>query len=214
MNRIIPEYIVIEGPIGVGKTSLARRLAETFNCDLMLEASSDNPFLPAFYENPRSAALPAQLHFLFQRAKQMETLRQKDLFKSAHIADFLPEKDRLFARVTLNDNEYELYRQVYERVFTDMPVPNLVIYLQAPADVLLNRIRERGIEYEKHIQADYLKRVADAYVEFFYHYDLSPLLIVNTAELDLVNGSRSFDMLVDYMGRLPAGRHYLNPKEL
>jgi deoxyguanosine kinase len=213
MNKNIPEYIVIEGPIGVGKTSLARRLADTFNSDLMLEASSDNPFLPDFYKNPRATALPTQLHFLFQRVKQMETLRQKDLFRSTHIADFLPEKDRLFARVTLNDNEYELYRQVYDRMVSDIPVPDLVIYLQAPPDVLLQRIHERGIEYEKHIPADYLKQITDAYVDFFYHYDLSPL-IINTADFDLVNGLRNFDMLVEYIGKLTTGRHYLNPKEL
>lgn len=213
MTKDFPDYIVIEGPIGVGKTSLAKRLAETFNVDLMLESVSENPFLPGFYKNPKASALPVQLHFLFQRVKQIESLRQTDLFKPVQIADFLLDKDRLFAKVTLNDSEFSLYEQVYNNLALETPVPDLVIYLQAPADVLLKRVLQRGIEYEKNIDEGYLKRISEAYIDFFYHYSRSPLLIVNTADFDLVNGSRNYNILLEYIRNLPPGRYYFNPQE-
>ncbi len=214
MNKNFPDYIVVEGPIGVGKTSLAKRLAETFNVELLLESAAENPFLPAFYENPRSAALPAQLHFLFQRARQTEALHQTDMFRPAHIADFLIEKDRLFAKVNLSDAEYDLYRQVYERLIPQCPAPDLVIYLQAKPEILLNRVLERGIDYEKNIDAGYLKNISDAYVDFFYHYDASPLLIINTENFDLVNGQENYNLLIEHIRKLPPGRHYFNPQGL
>jgi deoxyadenosine/deoxycytidine kinase len=214
MIKKFPDYVVVEGPIGVGKTTLAKRLAETFNIDVMLESATDNPFLPAFYENRRSAALPAQLYFLFQRARQTEILHQTDMFRPAHIADFLIEKDRLFAKVNLSEAEYDLYYQVYERLIPQCPAPDLVIYLQAKPEILLNRILERGIDYEKNIDAGYLKNISDAYVDFFYHYDASPLLIINTENFDLANGQENYNLLIEYIRKLPPGRHYFNPQGL
>lgn len=212
MNKAQPDYIVVEGPIGVGKTTLAKRLAETFGTDLMLELPTDNPFLEKFYENPSSAALPTQLHFLFQRMKQIETLKQTDMFKPVQVADFLIEKDRLFAEITLTDDELDLYYQVYGRMTVDAPEPDLVIYLQAPADELMKRVAERGRDYERPMEMEYLQKVNDAYVEFFYHYDAAPLLIVNTNEFDLAKGDKEYDILLQHIHNLGTGRHYFNPK--
>ncbi len=214
MNNGFPDYIVVEGPIGVGKTSLAKRLSTTFNTELMLESVSDNPFLPRFYEDPKATALPTQLYFLFQRAKQIESLRQTDMFKPVQIADFLIEKDKLFAQVTLSNDEYDLYKQVYDRMTLEVPVPDLVIYLQAPVNILHKRIVERGIDYEKHIDEGYLKNIAEAYVAFFYNYTTAPLLIVNTVDFDLVNGSHNYGVLIEHIHKLPPGKHYFNPKEI
>lgn len=211
MDKQLPEYIVVEGPIGVGKTTLARRLADTLNTGLMLEQAEGNPFLPRFYREPRHAALPTQLYFLFQRARQIECLRQSDMFRPAQVADFLIQKDRLFAEVTLDRDELNLYHQVYNRLTLDAPDPDLVIYLQAPVEVLLQRVLERGIDYEQYIDERYLKQIADAYVEFFYHYNDSPLLIVNTREFNLASGDRNYGLLLEYIRNLPPGRHYFNP---
>jgi len=213
MSKKDPDYIVVEGPIGVGKTTLAKRLANTFNTDLMLELNEENPFLQKFYEDPKSAALPTQLFFLFQRARQLESLRQTDMFKITQIADFLIQKDRLFAQVTLDEHELDLYYQVYDRLTFESPAPDLVIYLQAPTNILLQRIYERGIKYEKKIDETYLNNIAEAYIEFFYHYNESPLLIVNTAEFNLAEDAKNYDMFLDYIRELPPGRHYFNPQK-
>jgi deoxyadenosine/deoxycytidine kinase len=207
-------YIVVEGPIGVGKTSLARRLAQTYHSDLLLEGAAENPFLERFYRNPREAALPTQLYFLFQRARQLQGLRQGDIFQPVRVADFLMEKDRLFASLTLDDEELKLYEQVYNQMTFDAPVPDLVIYLQAPVEVLRNRIRTRGIAHEQLIEADYLQRVVDAYARLFHYYDAAPLLIVNATEIDPVNSARDYDALVDRIGGISSGRHYFNPMPL
>ena len=214
MVRKVPEHIVVEGPIGVGKTALARRLAETFNIELILEMTEANPFLPRFYEDPKSAALPTQLHFLFQRAKQIEALRQADMFRPTQVLDFLIEKDRLFAELTLDEDELALYHQVYNQLTLEAPVPDLVIYLQAPVEELVRRVFERGIAYEKKIDEEYLKRVSDAYIEFFYHYDSSPLLIVNTTDFNLAESERDYDLLLERIYDLSPGRHYFNPQQL
>ncbi|MCI0400273.1 MAG: deoxynucleoside kinase [Gammaproteobacteria bacterium] len=214
MAKGYPDYIVVEGPIGVGKTTLARRLAETFATDLLLEGAENNPFLPRFYEDPASTALPTQLYFLFQRARRIQSLRQTDMFKPVQVADFLMEKDRLFAKLTLSDDELPLYNQVYEKLTLDAPVPDLVIYLQAPVEVLQKRIAARAIPYERNIQEEYLQRVADAYVAFFYNFNVAPLLIVNTAEIDLAHDNHHYDLLLRYIRNLPPGRRYFNPAEL
>jgi len=207
----IPRYIVIEGPIGVGKTSLAKRLAGDFNGELLLEGAEENPFLERFYRNPRHAALPTQLFFLFQRAQQIQELRQSDMFAPVRVADFILEKDRLFAQLTLDDNELKLYEQVYDNITVDAPQPDLVIYLQAPVDVLLTRVQKRGRDYERFIETNYLERLVEAYTRFFYHYTATPLLIVNAADIDLVNNDQDYQLLLERLKKTTGGRHYFNP---
>lgn len=209
-----PDFIVIEGPIGVGKTTLARKLAETYGCDLLLEGAEENPFLSKFYDNPKSAAFPTQLFFLLQRARQMQELRQSDMFNPVRISDFLIEKDRLFAELTLTDDELNLYDQVYQQLTFDVPEPDLVIYLQAPVHVLRNRIGQRGIGYEQQIESAYLDRLSETYVSFFHHYTNAPLLIVNTEDCDFVNNKKDYDMLLEQINGRPRGRSYFNPTPL
>ncbi|OOZ41813.1 deoxynucleoside kinase [Solemya pervernicosa gill symbiont] len=206
-----PRFIVVEGPIGVGKSTLARRLAETFDSELLLEGADENPFLERFYQNPKQAALPTQLFFLMQRVRQMNELRQGDMFSPVRVSDFLMDKDRLFAQLTLDDDELQLYDQVYQSTTVDTLVPDLVIYLQAPIDVLLTRIAKRGIGYERQIDSSYLQRLSDAYTGFFYHYSDAPLLIVNASEIDLVNNQSDYQMLLEHIALVRSGRHYLNP---
>ncbi len=206
-----PGYIVVEGPIGVGKTSLARRLSESFGSELLLEGAADNPFLERFYQDPRGAALPVQLFFLFQRARQLQSLRQGDMFRPVRVADFLMEKDRLFARLNLDDEEYKLYEQVYSHLTLDAPTPDLVIYLQAPVEVLRRRIAARGIGFEQRMSPDYLARLSQAYAEFFHRYEAAPLLIVNAAEVDFVRQDADYAALLEEIGRVRSGRHYFNP---
>lgn len=204
-------YIVVEGPIGVGKTSLARRLAGKLDAALILERADENPFLERFYRNPRAGAFPAQLHFLFQRAQQQAAMNQQDLFASQRVADYLLEKDRLFARLTLDAAELDLYEQVFARLAIDAPKPDLVIYLQAPVDVLLERIAKRRIGYEQLIERAYLERLNEAYAQFFHGYTAAPLLIVNAAAIDPVENAADFEELLAAAGRVRKGRHYFNP---
>lgn len=211
MKKDYPDYIVVEGPIGVGKTTLAKKLAKTFGTDLMLELATSNPFLPRFYSDPKSVALPTQLFFLFQRAKQLDALRQTDMFKPVQVSDFLIDKDKLFASITLDEDELALYNQVYENLALNTPAPDLVIYLQASVNTLENRILERGRDFEQDINRNYLKKISDAYIEFFYHYNSSPLLIVNTNEFDLSMSDRDYELLLEHIKQLPGGRHYFNP---
>jgi len=204
-------FVVVEGPIGVGKTSLARRLAKSFGSELVLEQGDENPFLERFYRNPRGAAFQTQLYFLFQRARQMQELRQADLFERVRVSDYLLDKDRLFARLTLDDEEFALYEQVYARLAIDAPVPDLVVYLQAPVDVLLERIARRGIQYEQAIERRYLERLVESYSRFFLEFDAAPVLIVNAAEIDLVGSDGDYAGLLAEVTRARRGRHYFNP---
>ena len=207
-----PRFIAVEGPIGVGKTSLTKRLAETFNYELLLENAEENPFLDRFYQNPRQHALATQLFFLFQRAQQIAESRQSDLFEPVRVSDFLIDKDRLFAELNLEKDEYDLYHKVYQHLVIDAPKPDLVIYLQAPTEVLLQRIQKRGILSEQMIESEYLNQLNRAYTEFFHYYSDSKLLIVNSAEIDLVANDEDYEQLVTYILSLPNGTHYFNPK--
>lgn len=204
------KYIAIEGPIGVGKTSLARRLSQTIGCDLMLEEPQDNPFLERFYQDQRSNALATQLHFLFQRSRQCQQMRQADMFDPVRVSDFMLDKDQLFAQLTLDDEEYKLYELVFERLAIDAPQPDLVVYLQAPVDTLLKRIAKRGIDYEQTIEADYLRKLSDLYTRFFHQYDRGPLLIVNAEEADLVSVDSDYEQLLEQLQSLRSGRRYFN----
>lgn len=207
----IPNYLVIEGPIGVGKTTLATRLAEDFNGELMLELAEENPFLEKFYSNPKQAALPTQLHFLMQRIRQMESIRQGNIFSPVRVADFLLEKDYLFAENTLDPMEMSLYEQLYGQLIKDAPVPDLVVYLQAPTDVLVKRIKKRGRGFEKTISTTYLQQLSDAYTRFFHYYDKAPLLIVNATEIDIVSNEQDYQQLLTRIQEIKSGRHYFNP---
>jgi deoxyguanosine kinase len=203
-------YIVIEGPIGVGKTSLAKKLALEFGSDLLLEKAEENPFLANFYKNPRQYALSTQLHFLLQRAQQVQDFRQADLFQGSHIADFMVDKDPLFAQMTLNRDELELYQQIYAHLTLDAPRPDLVIYLQAPLDILRDRIALRGIGYEQQIRDEYLLRLSESYTRFFYDYEDSALLTVNTQSVDLINNEADYQAILEKINAIHSGRHYFN----
>ena len=210
-GRTVPGYIAVEGPIGVGKTPLARRIADTFDYDLLLEEAELNPFLERFYQNRQQTALATQLFFLFQRVQKITELKQRDMFDQARVADFVLEKDPLFARVNLEPDEFTLYEKVFSKMRVDAPVPDLVIYLQASPDRLLERIDRRGIDAERLIDRQYLEQLNEVYSEFFLYYDAAPLLIVNANEIDLAQGDRDYEQLVDYMLNIKKGRHYFNP---
>ena len=210
-GRTVPGYIAVEGPIGVGKTTLARRIADTFDYDLLLEEAELNPFLERFYQNRQQTALATQLFFLFQRVQKITELKQRDMFDQTRVADFVLEKDPLFARVNLEPDEFTLYEKVFSKMRVDAPVPDLVIYLQASPDRLLERIDRRGIDAERLIDRQYLEQLNEVYSEFFLYYDAAPLLIVNANEIDLAQGDRDYEQLVDYMLNIKKGRHYFNP---
>lgn len=204
-------YIAIEGPIGVGKTALARRLAESLGADLVLEEVDENPFLERFYRDGRSAALPAQMFFLFARARQIEDMRQSDMFATTRISDYLFTRDRLFAELNLDPDELKLYDQIVANLGIDPPVPDLVIYLQASVDALLQRLALRNASYDAFVDRAYLEELTDAYARFFHAYDEGPLLIVNASQIDPVNNDADFDQLFRQIERTTGGRHFFNP---
>ena len=201
----------MEGPIGVGKTTLAKKIASSLGAALMLEQSSENPFLERFYKSPEQYALQTQLYFLFQRVRQSSELRQGDLFTSLRIADFMLEKDPLFARITLDEDELYLYEQVYQRLAMEVPAPDLVIYLQAPTDVLVSRIRRRGVLFERNMERDYLERLTESYARYFLSYHNSALLMVNAESLNFLNNDEHYELLLQEIYAISSGRHYFNP---
>ena len=209
MNK--PKYIAIEGPIGVGKTTLAKRFAEDFAGELILEHVANNPFLDKFYDNQKEAALSTQLYFLLHRVKLLKQVPQDKLLNKVRIADFLLEKDRIFAECTLNPMELDLYMEIVDQIAIDIVVPDLVIYLQAPVEILKKRISKRGRANEKSISKAYLQQLIDAYTSFFHYYEEAPLLIVNATEIDIVSVEADYKELLKQVETTKSGRHYLNP---
>ncbi len=206
-------HIVVEGPIGAGKTSLARKFAERFGAKLVLEDPAANPFLERFYRDARRYALPTQLFFLFQRVNQLRDLAQQELFSQSAVGDFLLDKDPLFARLTLADDELALYRQIFESLRPQAPTPDLVVYLQAQPDTLVERVRKRGVEMEAAISEAYLRELVEGYSRYFHHYDAAPLLIVNTEHLNPIDRDDDFDVLVRQLGEMRGRRSFFNVGE-
>ncbi|MES1988626.1 MAG: deoxynucleoside kinase [Pseudomonadota bacterium] len=204
-------YIVVEGPIGCGKTTLAKMLADKFPVDYLSEKAEANPFLPRFYQDAQRYSLPTQLFFLFQRANQMKDLSQRDMFAKPIIADFFLEKDPIFARLNLDDEEYALYHQIYQHLQLKAPKPDLVIYLQTPLDALMERIEERSVTYEQDIPREYIERLANAYSEFFHNYNASPVLIVNNEKLNVLKNEDALDLLLNRIMQIKGQREFFNP---
>ncbi len=210
-STALPRFVAVEGPIGVGKTTLAKRLSETFRYPILLEPAAENPFLERFYREGGRHALPTQLYFLLHRVRQLAELGEGGLFHPVLVADFLIQKDRLFAEITLDANELELYNQIYNKLAVNSPTPDLVVYLQAPPGVLMDRVRRRGIPAEQHISSDYLAALSTAYARFFHFYDEAPLLIINAAEIDFANNDEHFLALVSRIVHMSGMRQYFNP---
>ena len=203
-------HIVVEGPIGVGKTSLARRLADRLESNLLLERPDENPFLARFYQDMPRHALPTQLFFLFQHINQLRELAQPDLFNRVTVCDSLLDKDPLFARLTLSSDEWRLYQQIYDTLRPQAPKPDLVVYLQAQPETLYERVRRRGVDYERPITEEYLALLADSYSRFFYHYSASPILIVNSERLNFVKHDGDLELLLGCIRGMRGAREFFN----
>ena len=211
MKDLASKYIVIEGPIGVGKTSLANKLSLEWDVDLILENVDDNPFLSKFYKNQREVSFQTQLYFLLTRTRQVQAFKQQDIFSKTRVSDFMLQKDRIFAQVTLNNEEYDLYDQLYSYMTVDIPKPDLLIYLQAPVKVLMKRIKKRGRNFEKYITNEYLEKLNSMYLKFFDTYNSSPLLIVNAEDIDFVHNKVDYKNLLNKIYSIEKGKHYFNP---
>ena len=205
-------FLVIEGPIGVGKTSLTKLLAKEFNARCILEKSEDNPFLAQFYEDRKKFAFQTQIFFLLNRFRQQNEIAQLDLFNQITLCDYLFAKDRIFAALNLDDHELALYEQIYRLLDGQIPSPDLVIYLQANPEVLLHRIKARNLSFEKSIDPEYLRLLTEAYNYYFFHYDQTPLLVVDTSEIDFVNRKEDFSQLVREIKQMQKGTWYFIPK--
>lgn len=215
MNAAL-SYIAIEGPIGAGKTSLAHKLADDFSARLVLEQVDGNPFLERFYRDPKTLGLPTQLYFLTTRVQRLQFLRQEDIFSNVSISDFLLDKDRLFAEMILDDEQLNLYGFIYEKLTEDLIKPDLVVYLQAPVEVLMQRIQKRGRSFERLIERRYLEDLNSAYIDFFHHYQDAPLLIINVGEIDFVKHKADYRRLIERIAAMRntmvrSGRYYYNP---
>lgn len=204
------KYIVVEGPIGAGKTTLVRKLAEHLRAQTLLELPEENPFLERFYRDPMRYALPTQMFFLFQRMNQLRDLAQTDLFDARIVSDFLLDKDPIFARLTLGDDELNLYQQLYGHLKPQAAIPDLVIYLQAQPETLIERVRKRGVPMENGLSEMYLYRLCESYSRFFYHYDAAPLLTVNTEHLNPIEREGDFDLLLHRIGNMRGKREFFN----
>ncbi len=204
-------YIVVEGPIGVGKSALTRALAKRFGARTVFEIVEENPFLASFYQDRNKYAFQTQLFFLLSRFRQQQELFQQDLFSQVTVSDYLFAKDRIFASITLDPNELALYERIYEHLGPRITRPDLVIYLQARLEVLLARIRKRGREFERRFDAEYLAELSRTYNDFFHRYDETPLLVINTSDIDFVESDKDFEELIRAVGSIRAGTHYYQP---
>ena len=206
-----PAYIIVEGPIGIGKTELARTIAKSLSYELVLEPVEENPFLEKFYIDPEHYAFATQLYFLVHRARKVSQFNQGKIFYPGNVCDFLVEKDRLFAKLMLTAEQFQLYEHVYNSCTRDLPKPDLVIYLQAPVDVLIKRIMRRGRYFERGIEQSYLLRVIDMYAEFFHYYDAAPLLVVNAEQADFRKNGPDYERLLKHIKNRREQRKYFNP---
>ena len=204
-------YVVVEGPIGVGKTTLANKLALEWDAELLLEKVENNPFLEKFYDNPEQLALATQLYFLLIRSRQIQAINQQSIFSNIRVSDFMPQKDRLFAQNNLTKDELDLYEQIYAYLTSSLPSPDLVIYLQAPTSILINRIKKRNRIFEKSMDIEYLEKLNNSYAAFFHSYKNSTLLVVNTENIDLLNNDNDYKTLLKKISKIEDGIHYLNP---